>query len=103
MNIHNLSMFSEGIKLKALLNYYLSLKIGLRMTRTGHRAYDNTADATLPRRVLLRPDLPLLPITTRSTFSFSAYLIIAFSTLRRDLRGFLRSYFVYVFRSFQII
>jgi hypothetical protein len=38
---------------------------------TGQRAYDNTPDATLPRRVLLGPDLPLVPITIRSTFSVS--------------------------------
>lgn len=40
---------------------------------TGHRAYDNTPDATLPISILLKADLPFDPTTIRSMFSLSAY------------------------------
>ena len=45
-------------------------------TSTGQCAYVTVSEATLPKRSLLNPDLPRVPITMRSTLASSEKLTI---------------------------
>lgn len=52
-------------------------------TITGQCAYFTTPKATLPNKSLVKPDLPLVPRTIKSTISFSAKPTIP-PTVERD-------------------
>ena len=62
---HELSIHIDQVhRAKLLLNYFTTI--------TGQCAYVTTSDATLPSNILVIPDLPLVPIIIKSTFSRSA-------------------------------